>query len=452
MELAVGASVQKQCDVSLSLYDRQLWQDYGLHGMPEQAANTDVLFLMLPEISQDSWNVEPLDPIWDTKQLELGIHGFMKTRLVSSVISDLFARVRQFSAPFEGQDNIPSLPENDGHTWSASSSATLLTNYSRDGTLASLITEVVDTYEDRREDIQGVDLESSDESMERKHLDELQWMHSQTQELEELLNEAVGSEGLGSLSFLAEGVSELLLSAQQPLDGIYGSLALREYTLGMLTHRCSLHELDREEAPSRGVNLRGLAFSSGRRHQGAEVEIIISEKEESADALKYVENRVIALRVLFNLIGILGNEQRMNRYQIQAAIISGVITALTLGYVAIPPEAIQAGLVLAASYRAGKKDGKQLFEGKTVPLLPHTGRETMLQTVYEDYLRLLLLAKSDDVILQQVATCIQSNLGGAQFGSGVRVAVHLSEGEQLREYAVEKRYLAYETVDASNES
>lgn len=432
LQLEAGHAAAKQLEITLSLYDRDLWDRYGLHGLAEESVSVEVLHEMLPAITRSELSAEGVSSVWDPVILETGIGSFMKTRLTAAYFSVLYTRLKTMLNLGE--------PQKTGAASRMSNAAT--------GMDVSELQRLIDAYYTHREDILGASRLDGEETEETDSLTEIALAGADVAELDDFLNGNPGGLNLDTskLQEAVDGLSGILVYLQAPAGGVYSYLSLREYPLGMLSHAVSRQEEASSLAPNRGFNLRGYEMAADTDLKPLQAEEIITGSESRSSAEAGLKRRLTALRILFNLLGISMNEGRMQRYYNQAAIISGIILVLSLGNLSVPPEAIQGGLILAAAWRLSRQDRDKLLRGSAVPLLPFQDRQTEFPTVYEDYLRLLLLTLDTGTLLARTSKILRRNMGGKDYYAGIKINIDSSEGLS-KQISYTQRYMAYESAE-----
>lgn len=305
---------------------------------------------------------------------------------------------------------------------------------------------LIDAYYTHREEILGASRLESEESKHSDSLAEIALIDADVADLDNFLTSNPNGLSLdtGRLQEAVDSLGSVLLYLQTPAEGVYAYLSLREYPLGMLTHAVSRTDEASALGPNRGFNLRGFELAADTDEMPLEVEAIITGRDGRSAIESGLNWRLTSLRLLFNLLGIAMNEGRMQRYYNQAVIISGIILILSLGNLSIPPEAIQGGLILAAAWRLARQDRDKLLRGGTVPLLPYQDRQTEFATIYEDYLRLMLLALDSETLLARTSKVMRRNMGGKDYYVGVAVSIDRNKEGIRLQIAAAERYMAYE--------
>lgn len=433
LQLAAATAATRQAEISLSLYDRTLYNSYGLHGTSLESINNDVLIKMLPQLDEEDLLVDPLDSVWVEANLDRGIRSFMQSHLAISYFASLSARLSGFAEPLSNRQTENSMVS--------------LSSLEDPGP-GDAINMLTDEFYKHRGLFSEAENYSSDEEEHGHTLAELALAGRQTDELNEFLqgNPDLNPETMDSLGEAVSELSDLLLLLQAPSEGVYGFLALREYPLGMFRNQVSFSDEVAELATGRGYNLRGVALSESEGEERLETEEVITGPAD-ADMIKAAINwRITYIRLLFNLLGIVTNKARMQQFKNRATIISVVVTVVSLGNLSIPVSAIQAALVLAEAWRFSKNDQKALVKGGQIALLPYMKKSEIFQTIYEDYLRIFLLTVNKNDLLERTGKIVRDNLGNSNYVSGVKVSVSLEQQLGTGLITREERFLAYEGI------
>ena len=106
-----------------------------------------------------------------------------------------------------------------------------------------------------------------------------------------------------------------------------------------------------------------------------------------------------------HFLDIITDETARAGYKASAIAIAATVTAVTFGYVNIPPEAIEWFLMAAAALAFGAADAAALNKGKEVDIWPGM-KKFDLKIRYRDFLRILIILQSPDKIARRITHAI----------------------------------------------
>ncbi len=211
-----------------------------------------------------------------------------------------------------------------------------------------------------------------------------------------LSKESHDLEGLPSKSLSWNPVSSTILDKAQEKT---------ELELYILGHFQSALSMTREEET---------AYSN-------EIEYLITGKSSDYDCLERVAKEIVALRLPINTASIMKDSSKKG----EAGVAAGIICAIT-----IQPEIyeeVKQGILLAWAFGESVADVKSLLQGEKVPLVKNSdnwklsfhqlfsikssqGKESKEGLEYEDYLKLLLMMRSEKHLYMRMLDLMELNI------------------------------------------
>lgn len=190
--------------------------------------------------------------------------------------------------------------------------------------------------------------------------------------------------------------------------GMFEHLYLAEYVASYFQHATPILYLQTTRYELRTPDGRPLSTFPAQRR--LEVEQIIMDG--SADeASRKVQNTIRAIRTIIHLADKFNDPVKRADYLTKAVTASGVIAALTLGAVVIPPENMVYLYMLYDAHHDGKRDVSRLTQGFGVRLWPGAG----LELYYPDYLRMLLLVQPTERLVERIYRQISKVVAGPHY-------------------------------------
>ncbi len=382
-------------DTALAHYDRDLYRTFGLFGVKEYEAKRALDSDALP-ISEARLRLEMADDLMEEAAVKDAIARHMTWRTAASVLSDAL-------------DKMGAL-EKIGREVNVSQLADYFPEALKPGY------EVVDP-----------DLGSFDEEPEWKN------------EYEALMDKEIRRVYQKGLTYLAPIVipdesDETYETIQMnPFDnsglqkfgsvvdsllfvapeGVLDRLILSEYTLSYFYNDVPYvmrHGLRRDDYTPDGRMLS--KFPVSRRYEAEEIATGLHGKTAKTATLVFIG----AVRFAIHFVDIITDETSRAGYKASAVAIAATITAVTLGYVNIPPEAIEWLLMAAAALALGAVDAAALNKGEEVDLWPGM-KKFELKLRYRDFLRILIVAHSPDKIARRIAYAVDRVYPGPYYTS-----------------------------------
>lgn len=223
--------------------------------------------------------------------------------------------------------------------------------------------------------------------------------------------EAATEEEKGILGRVSEMKGQGILSLLLGEDGEISSASLSEETL--LTER-NLEEGNAEESGGKGSRIlfqcyiedKFTDFLSTEEEKHAlqyEKEYLYGGKLSDRENLEAVAASILAIRESANLTSLLADQQKREEARILALAITGVL-ALP-GFFA----AIEGGILLAWAFLDSVSDLQKLFAGEKVSAFELAGN-TYGELDYGQYLQLLLLTKSKELLVGRCMDLIEQNI------------------------------------------
>lgn len=410
-ETKVSYALLRQLEVTLSLYDRDLWENFGLHGFRGEDSGTEVVDEMLFDVNDYHASLTPLIPLTESEHLYASISAFMKPRLPVSSLQSIHQRMKTISESLES----PNLVRKRSAASMASSEGKL---------------------EPKPMEPPSQSFGVEDELEASKSLEDFMKEHpdlpfrDQDGDIQE------------SITALTRHLKNLYKDQDQA--SLYRSIGLREYLLRMLPHATSQKTKIKGCPSEREKNLHGVPVSIDTFPSKYMVESILSNYE-GEKAQEAVQLSVMFLRVMFNIAGISSNTERMNFYLAVGEAMSLITSVSSLGTVVIPAEAYQMSLVSGEAWLRSLRDIDRLLVGKDVDLLPYQEEKRPIPTFYEDYLRILLTISSDSDLTHKLSAIITSMNSGSEYYGGACLDISIEE----RAFpSLTKTYMAHSPEEA----
>jgi hypothetical protein len=213
-----------------------------------------------------------------------------------------------------------------------------------------------------------------------------------------------------------------------PDAGVYDRFLVAEYALSYFHNAAPSLYAAFGVLPMRTPDGREIASFPASRHY--EVEQIIMGKS-AQPACTAVYNTIYAFRTLIHLAKLLGDGKKRLEYLSTATTVTGAISAISLGAVNIPPEALVYLYMLWDALDLGKGDAIRLQKGFPVAFWPGAS-EVNVYLYYPDYLRMMLLLQDPATLAGRIEGQIKKVCPG-DFYTKVEVSFSKNGREVKRE-------------------
>jgi hypothetical protein len=382
-------AMRQQLSSSLSAYDRDLYQQFGVFGVPVDRLETSVFRTLVPDrFAKSTAELSVVTDVLDPAALESQIARTMKLRLPALWLDQVY--------------RLTGLP--DGSEWLAQADLGRFAGaQAQEKALAA--GDKVLSDGNLPEDLAGqlADLvrESMDQVTEEDKLevleDTLGWLGDLAGQRSVL---AALPDGSHWLSGLAGWMDALASGPESPLVQKAG---LAEYCLAYLTAAVTVRQEDGKREPLQTIS--GLDLTDLAQVRPAEIERIITATEDPDAARRQVQTVLVAARSIIHLAAILADPDEMTLLRAQAVTLVAVLAGAT--GIMLEPESITSVLALGQAIARGNEDVTALLAGQSIRLVPPSLLDQSLVVSYADHLRLLLWILPTDTLLERIGTCIR---------------------------------------------
>ncbi|NCA98970.1 MAG: hypothetical protein EOM08_02835 [Clostridia bacterium] len=388
-EAGLVRAMRQQLSASLATYDPDLYQQFGVFGVPVASLETSVYQVLVPDrfatsaavLSAHTGMLEP-------SALGRQIARTMKLRLPVLWLDQIF-RLTGLPDGSEGLDQ-KDLAQIIG-TWpgggAIASADSVLPEGAMPEALAGPLSDLV------RESLEQVTEEDKLEVLEDL-LDRLGDLAGQRAVIAAL------PEASRWLSGLTGWMDALAAGPQAPLVQKAG---LTEYCLAYLTAAVTIRQEDGKSEPLQTIS--GLDLKDLAQVRPAEIERIITGTEDPDAARRRVKTVLIAARSLVHLTAILADTEELALLRAQAVTLVAILAGAT--GIVLEPESITYVLALGQAIFRGNEDVTDLLAGQAIRLIPPSLLDQALVVSYADHLRLMLLILPTDTLLERIGTCIR---------------------------------------------
>lgn len=419
-EAGLVRAMRQQLAASLAGYDPDLYQQFGVFGVPVESLEMTVFQETVPvRYATVSAELSAATDLFDQDALEQQIARTMKLRLpvlwLDQVfrltgqpdLSDWLDQVVPGKTPSFGFSN-PEQRKGESIFPADVLPADLLSQMPKD--LASLLEDLV------QESLESVTEEDKLEILEQA-LDWLGDLSGQSSILAAL------PDGSGYLSGLSGWLDELSSGPNAPLVHKAG---LAEYCLAYLTTAVTVRQEDGKTEPLQTI--RGLDLEDLAQTRPAEIERIITGTTDPDTARRQVKTGLTAIRSLIHLAAILDDGAEMALLKSEATALVAILAATT--GILLDPESIAYLLALSQAILRGTEDVDDLQSGQAIRLIPPSLLDQPLVMTYADHLRLMLLVLPTDTLLERIGLCIQQTFP-QEYAFAIRLCVQPSTGSSL---------------------
>ena len=385
-DLDAVRAARQSADSALASFDRELYRDFGLFALSEKDVQQTASDYLLPDTYEQRFELD--NSLYHNEHLMDAIARHMSVRATAGLIDEGIQRIKSIQGivPDNMLDSLAPLKNIDPDTADPElqedeSNEEWFSDYSD-----YLGEEYLDDYHDSLLDLSPVYIPASDGGV------QLEFNPYKVSNLEKL------AQGLDSLMFtLPEGFTDQFLLVEYSLSYFGSQVNSLEQNGSTIHYRTPDGRLQGD-------------FSESRQYE----QEMIATGAEGEEAAKNVQYFLVGSRLLIHLLANLLSTSERAKYDTSAAAISAVVAAISLGTVAIPPEAIAVILLIVDSVRGGIKDKNSLLAGEEIKLWPVAGAEAF-KVNYRDHLRLLMLVQSREELLDRIGSAIRQNQGDDYF-------------------------------------
>ena len=391
VDLVRGAALT--AEAVLALYDRDLYREFGLFAFEARTADQAVSTLIGPDDQVDytlRFQAELLDP----DILKDGVARHMTLRAATSLIADAvdkFRSIRSLTQTIQLDQLTDLVPQAANAGYKPADPELDVDQDNPPDWLDEYNTYMDDqvrgVYQTGLTHLAPLMIPSEEGRMESHHFNPFD------------------NSGLDTIGTV---VDHTLLVAP---EGVLDRIILSEYALSYFKNntpfviRQGLRQDDRTP-DGRLIPL----FPSNRDHEVEE----IATGLEGRMATQAIDLFIGAIRFVLQLLNILTDEALMASYRATAEIIVVAVAAISLGEVVLPPQVVMWVLIAASALGQSVSDTIQLKKGYEIDLWPGTSRINVPMR-YRDYLRLLIVLQSPDVIAARMVSKIAGRFPGAYF-------------------------------------
>lgn len=371
-------------DTALAQYDRDLYREFGLFGVKEYEAKRALDSDVLP-ITEGRLRLEMTDELKDGSAVKNAIARHMTWRTATSILTDAL-------------DKMGAL-EKIGREVNVAQLSDYFPEVLKPGY------EVVDpdlgSFEEEPEWKNEYE-ELMDKEIRRVYQQGLTYLspivipHESEESCETIQMNPFDNSGLQKFGSV---VDNMLFVAP---EGVLDRIILSEYTLSYFHNDVPYvirNGLRRDDYTPDGRMIS--QFPDSRRYEAEEIATGLQGKSAKTATLVLIG----AIRFAMHFLDIITDETARAGYKASAIAIAATVTAVTFGYVNIPPEAIEWFLMAAAALAFGAADAAALNKGKEVDIWPGM-KKFDLKIRYRDFLRILIILQSPDKIARRITHAI----------------------------------------------
>lgn len=391
----LASAARNAADMALACYDRDLYKTYGLFGVKEADASHAVSSVLHPE-APDRLRLEFAGELLRGRETGDGIARHMTLRAAASIITDALDKLGAMQK-YREEIELASLSE-------------FFPSALKPG------------YEAVDPDL-GYFQEDPDWKDEYERLMDSEIRRAYQQGLTYLAPIVVPKEydaghvtlqmnpfdNTGMETF-GKTVDKMLFVAP---ESVFDRLILSEYALAYFCNDVPfvLREGIRHDDHTPDGRLIA-QFPDTRRYEAEEIATGLDGRTAKTTILAFIG----AVRFALHFIRIITDDTIRSRYKALSVGAAAAISAVSLGEVNIPPEAIEWILMASAALCRGAADAVALNKGHEVDLWP-AKVSCRVKLRYRDFLRLLIIAQSPEKITQRIACAIEKVLPGPYFTS-----------------------------------
>ncbi len=392
-------------DAALAHYDRDLYKTFGLFGVNEYEANKAMSDVLYPN-AFSRMKLELNDELKEGEQILNGIARHMTWRASTSIIVDAIDKIKAMK-PMGEEIALSSLADYFPPA--------LVPGYEVVDPSLDHFEEVPD-WKDEYEALMDSEIRSVYHQG-LTHLAPILIPRENDDEHETLFMNPFDNSGLQRFG---EVIDKILFVAP---EGILDRLLLSEYTLSYFSNNVPFVLREGMRFDDHTPDGRIIAqFSESRCYEAEEIATGLKGKNAKTAVLVFIAS----IRFAIHFLKIITNEASRSTYKTAAAVIAASVSAVTLGKVSIPPEAVEWILMASAALGKGAIDATAINKGKEVELWPDKIKVNV-KLRYRDFIRLLILAQSPQKIARRIATIIDRVFPSPYYTS---VACLVTEGNR----------------------
>lgn len=385
-------------DSALAHYDRELYRTFGLFGLKEVEARKSLDPDVLP-ISGANLELKLTDELKDGTVIKDGIARHMTWRAATSIIVDAVDKMRML--------------ENLGREVSLARLSDYFSSALKPGY------EVIDpNLDDILGDTENPEWKDEYESLMDKEIRQVYQKgltylapivipNESTHDHEIIHMNPFDNSGFQKFG----GVLDRMLFVAP--EGVLDRLILSEYVLSYFYNDVPYvlrQGVRRDDFTPDGRLIA--KFPDSRRYEAEEIATGLKGKNAKTAILVFIGS----IRFAIHFVEIITNETSRAIFKATATATAVAISAVSLGTVNIPPEAIEWVLMASAALARGAVDAASLNKGGEVDLWPGK-KKIELKFRYRDFLRILIVAQSPDIVAKRIAHAIDRVCPGPYYTS-----------------------------------
>ena len=435
-EALLSRAMRSQLQVALAQYNPDLRAEFGIWGVQAAELETSVLADLAPARYEVLADYSVLTAVTQPDSLMAQISRTMVPRLPLIWGQSLWQ-----------VENKQEIPTSDLAAGDPGEPADFQEDIDWPGSLSTLGEELNTELDELQTDLQDELRDAYEEDLEPKLKDRLSDLLGSVEEISGLRgNVAVSAgdalAGLAVLSQILHQGDRIRSAADNPLIRRY---VLAEYAVHYLTRAVTVRIDQATEygQPTDLETIAGLNLTDLADRRPAEIEQLVTGQAAEA-AVRSVRSSLTALRSVINLAVITSDPDQMGRMRSLAAGAAATVAALSGATIVLDPELLTWFFAVGEAIRRGLADFAALERGETVDLIPSSLMQGQgdwwpkelprLAWYYGDYLRLLLLTISPEVVLVRLAERIDHAFP-EQYASAVRLTVRTQDRLKFRRLA-----------------
>lgn len=423
-EALLVRAMRAQLQAALAQYDPKLRNEFGIWGVQAADLETAVLKDLAPARYEVQADYSVLTAVTQPDSLMAQVNRTMLPRLPLIWGQSLWPAQNEPQIPSDGL-NEPAeldLPE----------------------PLSLLDEELDQELDDLEADLQAALSDAYEAEFEPKLKNKLSDLLGSVDEISGLRGDVAITAGntlagLALLSQVLEQGDRIRSTVDNPLTRRY---LLAEYAVQYLTRVVTvrLDPATGDGQPEDLQTISGLNYSDLADRRPAEIERLLTGFEAKA-ASQAVRSSLTALRSVINLAVLTSDSDQMARLRSLAAGAAATVAALSGATVVLDPELLTWFFAVGEAIRRGLADYAALERGEAVDLIPDSlspglGNQwpqgmPQLDWHYADYLRLMLLTISPEVLLTRLADRIDQAFPEPR-ASAVRLSIRARDRKALR--------------------
>lgn len=428
-EYAAARILKVSGQLALAAYSRQLWNSYGLFGLREADIDltaAEEILDNLPEIIATQISCEVSEDLFSGELLKEQIIRYMRWRAPLVLSNNALHRLRsaatdrinlQAGNAYQSLQNAHHRQDASGKYLAGREDINKLENMAEYSTEepAAQQSEVPDEQE-----------ENTQSAAEDTDLEALQPILQHFSRYMLPVYEAFGTEKISQDDAFSPAMIEGLASKldyllDQGLGADWEQLCLAEYALMLFPARINLERV--QGGHYELYTPDGRSLSSLAKDRDRELEQIVAQTGNPDQASRHCEHLIMGMRFIPRYIAAQKNPSLQASYRKWAEIISVAIQVLSLGEIVIPADVLIYFVQAAHCLWQARNDTQELIKGQGLAFWPpdstsYIGSNTTYYTFYyRDYLRLILLTRNADGIVQELGRLIQKEVPGTYYVS-----------------------------------